>query len=83
MAPRRNQRSLLGTQAARLEHENKSGTEKKLAELREQIRNAEEEDKPAEREIELLKRKAIRESEALKWEAVREVSSPSYTAFSY
>jgi len=73
IAPRRNIRTSLATQLARLEHENSKGTEKKMADIREQIKKAELEDAPQEREIELLKRKAIRESEQLKWEAIREV----------
>jgi len=47
--------------------------ERKIAELKEQIRKAEFDDGPQEKEIELLKRKAVRESEQLKWEAFREV----------
>ena len=39
-----------------------------------QLKKMEDEDEPAEKELELLMRKAVRESEQLKWEAVREVS---------
>jgi len=44
-----------------------------LSDLRGQLKKAEQDDLPLQREIELLKRKAVRESERLKWEAVREV----------
>jgi hypothetical protein len=40
--------------------------------LREALKRAEAEDEQLEKEIELLKRKALRESEQLKWEALRE-----------
>jgi len=46
--------------------------ERKIAELKEQIRKAELDDESQEKDIELLKRKAVRESEQLKWEAFRE-----------
>ncbi|THV04882.1 hypothetical protein K435DRAFT_826688 [Dendrothele bispora CBS 962.96] len=72
LAPRRNVRAGLHTQLARLEHDNQRGMEKKIAELKEQIKKAEADDAPQEREIELLKRKGVRESEQLKWEAIRE-----------
>jgi len=41
--------------------------------LKDQLRKAELNDAGQEREIEILKRKAVRESEKLKWEAIREV----------
>ncbi|KAJ3719860.1 Eisosome component PIL1-domain-containing protein [Lentinula raphanica] len=72
LAPRRNARAALHQQLARLEHDNQKGMEKKIAELKEQIRKAEADDVPQEKEIELLKRKGVRESEQLKWEAIRE-----------
>lgn len=74
ITPRRNIRTALANQLARIEHDNAKGNEKKIAELKDQIHKAETDDLPQEKEIELLKRKAIRESEQLKWEAVREVS---------
>lgn len=73
LAPRRNLRAGLQTQLARLEHDQQKGTEKKIVELKDQIRKAELDDEPQEKEVELLKRKAVRESEQLKWEAIREV----------
>lgn len=73
LAPRRNIRASLHQQLTRLEHDNQKGMEKKIAELKDQIRKAESDDLPQEKEIELLKRKGVRESEQLKWEAIREV----------
>ncbi|KIK71066.1 hypothetical protein GYMLUDRAFT_33193 [Collybiopsis luxurians FD-317 M1] len=72
ITPRRNIRAGLHQQLARLEHDNQRGMEKKIAELKDQIRKAEADDMPQEREIELLKRKGVRESEQLKWDAIRE-----------
>ncbi|KAH0590664.1 Sphingolipid long chain base-responsive protein LSP1 [Termitomyces sp. J132] len=72
IAPRRNLRAGLQSQIARVEHDQQRGYEKKIAELKEQIHKAELDDQPQEKEIELLKRKAVRESEKLKWEAFRE-----------
>jgi hypothetical protein len=74
LAPRRNVRAGLHTQLARLEHDQQKGMEKKMIELKDQIAKAESDDQAQEKEIELLKRKAVRESEQLKWEAVREAS---------
>jgi hypothetical protein len=60
-------------QLTRIEHEQQPGLEKKVLELKDQLRNAELDDQPQEKEVQLLKRKGIRESEQLKWEAIREV----------
>ncbi|KAF8626533.1 hypothetical protein AX15_004836 [Amanita polypyramis BW_CC] len=70
LAPRRASRVNLQSLIAKLEHER--GSERKLAELRDLLRKAELEDEDDEKEIEIIKRKAIRESEAAKWEAIRE-----------
>ncbi|THH02138.1 hypothetical protein EW026_g686 [Hermanssonia centrifuga] len=72
LAPRRNARNGLQNQIARIEHDQRKDQQPKLAELRAQLQRAEEEDDEAEREVEILKRKAVKESEQLKWEAVRE-----------
>ncbi|KAG6902899.1 hypothetical protein C0995_010069 [Termitomyces sp. Mi166 len=72
IAPRRNLRASLQSQLARVEHDQQRGYEKKMAEIKEQIHKAELDDQPQEKEIELLKRKAVRESEQLKWDAFRE-----------
>ncbi|KAF9069102.1 hypothetical protein BDP27DRAFT_1421299 [Rhodocollybia butyracea] len=60
--PRRNIRAGLHQQLARLEHDNQKGMEKRIADLKEQIRKAEADDSPQEKEIELLKRKGLRET---------------------
>ena len=70
---RRNIRASLENQIARIEHDQRHGMDQKLAELKRQLRKAEADDEPLEKEIELLKRKALRESETAKWNAVREV----------
>lgn len=73
IVPKRNIRAGLRNQIARIEHNPEKGGERRLAELREQLSHAERNDEQLEKEIELLKRKAIRESEQRKWEAIREV----------
>lgn len=73
LEPRRNNRAGLETQIGRLEHDIQKGSEKRLSELREQLAKLEAEDAPAEKEIEILKRKAVRESEREKWAAIRQV----------
>jgi septal ring factor EnvC (AmiA/AmiB activator) len=73
IAPRRTIRTSLQNQIARLEHDLQKSQDKKLIDLREQLRKAEMEDAGQEHEIEVLKRKAVKESERLKWEAIREV----------
>ncbi|KAJ3481131.1 hypothetical protein NLJ89_g12233 [Agrocybe chaxingu] len=72
LQPRRNIRVGLQGQIGRLEHEQAKTNDKRIFELREQLRKAEAEDLPQEREIEVLKRKAVRESEQIKWDAIRE-----------
>lgn len=72
---RRNVRAGLQLQIDRLGHENPKGNERRLADLRDQLKKAEAADQPAEHEIEIAKRKAVRESEQLKWKALREVGS--------
>jgi chromosome segregation ATPase len=74
LAPKRNARASLQTQIGRIEHSAEKGYEKKLAELRSQLSKAEKEDEPLEKEIKVLKRKAVRESEIAKWNAFREVN---------
>ncbi|KAL5534143.1 hypothetical protein ACEPAG_604 [Sanghuangporus baumii] len=72
LEPKRNNRTGLQTQIGRLEHDMQKGSEKRLADLREQLARLEAEDEPAEKEIEILKRNAVRESERAKWAAIRE-----------
>ena len=74
LAPRRNIRIGLQNQIARIEHDQKKDQQQRLAELKVQLQRNEEEDAVAEKDIQILKRKAIRDTEQEKWEAVREVS---------
>lgn len=72
LQPKRNIRSGIQMQISRYEHDQQKGNEKRLAELREQLNKLEAEDQQLEKDIEILKRKAIRESEQNKWDAIRE-----------
>jgi hypothetical protein len=54
-----------------------AGLDAKIHQLEEQLKKAETDDAPLERELDLLKRAAIKESEAVKWKALREVSECS------
>ncbi|KAF9242879.1 Eisosome component PIL1-domain-containing protein [Melanogaster broomeanus] len=72
ITPKRNIRAGLRNQIGRVEHNQEKGGERRLAELREQLARAEKADEHLEKEMELLKRKAVRESEQLKWDAIRE-----------
>ncbi|EIW64415.1 uncharacterized protein TRAVEDRAFT_139192 [Trametes versicolor FP-101664 SS1] len=72
LSGRRNIRAGFQNQIARIEHDQQRGMEQKLVELRRQLSKAEQDDEPLEKEVEILKRKALRESERLKWEALRE-----------
>ena len=74
LQPRRNIRAGIHLQISRLEHEQQKAGDKRIADLREQLRKAESDDQQLEREAELLKRKAVRESEQIKWDAIREVN---------
>jgi len=73
LTPRRNIRAGLSMQISRMEHDQQKGMEKRLAELREQLRKAEDEDEAKEKQVEILKRRAVKESEQQKWDAIREV----------
>ncbi|KAI0094631.1 Eisosome component PIL1-domain-containing protein [Irpex rosettiformis] len=72
LAPRRNIRIGLENQISRIEYDQRKDQQAKLQELKAQLRLNEEEDSVAEKDIEVLKRKAIRETEQEKWEAIRE-----------
>lgn len=74
LVPKRNIRAGLRNQIARMEHSQEKGLERRLTELKESLSRAESLDEQSEKELELLKRKAIRESEQKKWEAIQEVS---------
>lgn len=73
LEPKRNIRAGLETQIARLEHDQQKGSDKRLVDFKAQLAKAESEDESAEKEIDLLKRKAVAESERAKWAAIREV----------
>ena len=73
LTPRRNIRAGMALQISRIEHDQPKGMEKRLADLREQLRRHEEEDEAKEKQVEILKRRAVKESEQQKWEAIREV----------
>jgi hypothetical protein len=72
LTPKRNARANIQLQITRIEADQPRGMEKRLAELKEQLRRMTLEDKPLETEIQLLKRQAVRESEQHKWDAIRE-----------
>ncbi|KAL4242112.1 Eisosome component PIL1/LSP1 [Abortiporus biennis] len=72
VAPRRAMRANLENQINKLENENKAGSHQRLGDLRVQLHKVEMDDENAEKEIELLKRKALAESESAKWAAIRE-----------
>lgn len=83
LAPRRNIRIGLQNQIAKIEHDQRKDQQQKLAELKVQLQRNEEEDATAEKDIELLKRKAIRETEQEKWEAIREVRLSQQQMFAF
>ncbi|KAJ3480863.1 hypothetical protein NLI96_g8055 [Meripilus lineatus] len=72
LAPRRTIRANLENQIAKLEYDNQRGNQQKIAELKIQLHKAEQDDLANEKEVELLKRKALRETEEKTWEAIRE-----------
>jgi len=69
LQPHRTLRNNLHTNIDRFQND-----PKKAEDFRQQLHKLEQEDAAAERDIELLKRKALRESEQLKWAAIQEVS---------
>lgn len=79
LTPHRNIRTSLRNQIARTEHDQLKGMDRKLLELKDQLKKAERDDEPLEKEVELLKRKGIRESEQIKWDAFREVGIMIYS----
>ncbi|KAH8988857.1 Eisosome component PIL1-domain-containing protein [Lactarius akahatsu] len=72
LTQRRNVRASLQNQIARLEHSQEKGSEKRIAEVKEQLAKAEKDDEPAERDHKVLLRKALKESEQEKFQALRE-----------
>jgi Eisosome component PIL1 len=81
LTPRRNIRAGYQFQISKLEHEQERGSEQRIAQFKQQLKNAELNDEQSEKELELLKRKAIRESEQARWTAFREVSSLRFSFF--
>ncbi|KAK7694854.1 hypothetical protein QCA50_002042 [Cerrena zonata] len=72
LAPRRALRTNLENQIGKLENENSRAATQRISEVKTQLHRAQVEDNDAEKEILVLKRKALRESEQLKWQAMRE-----------
>lgn len=70
--PKRNARANLQNRIRKLEHSQEKNTERQIAELEDQLARSEKNDEPQEKEILILKRKAVRDSERAKWEAIRE-----------
>ena len=73
LAQRNNIRTGLEQQISRVENSRERGYEKRLAELKEQLAKAESDDEPAQKQHDILLRKALRESEQVKFQALREV----------
>ena len=74
LAPRRNIRTGLQNQISRIEYDQRKDQMARLPDLKAQLKRAEAEDESAEKEVEILKRKAVRDSAQMQWEAIREVS---------
>ncbi|KIO08221.1 hypothetical protein M404DRAFT_997147 [Pisolithus tinctorius Marx 270] len=72
ITPKRNARANLQTRIRKLEHSQDKNAERQIAELEDQLARAEKNDESQEKEILILKRKAVRDSERAKWEAIRE-----------
>ncbi|THH06808.1 hypothetical protein EW145_g3830 [Phellinidium pouzarii] len=70
--PKRSLCSNLQIQISKLENDRPKGSEKRLAELKHQLQQAEDDYLTAEKELEIIKRKAMLESERSKWAALRE-----------
>lgn len=73
LAQKHSVRTGLEQQISRVENGHEKGYEKRLAELKEQLAKAESDDEPAEKQHDLLLRKALKESELQKFQAIREV----------
>lgn len=76
LLPRRNLRAGIIFQINRLKNEGQRGAalDRKIAELQDSLRRAEDEDSQHEKEIEIIKRRSLKESEEAKWDALREVT---------
>ncbi len=64
----------LEQQISRIENNREKGNEKRLAELKEQLAKAKSDDEPAEKQHDILLRKALKDSELAKFQALREVT---------
>ena len=73
LAQKHSVHSGLEQQISRVENGRERGYEKRLAELKEQLAKAKSDDEPAEKQHDILLRKALRESEQAKFQALREV----------
>jgi hypothetical protein len=74
LTQKRNVRAGLENQIARVERSQERGYEKRVAELKEQLAKAESDDELAERQHDIVLRKALKESEQQRFQAFREVS---------
>lgn len=66
-------RTGLEQQISRTENGQEKGYEKRVAELKEQLAKAKSDDEPADKQHDILLRKALKESEQVKFQAIREV----------
>jgi len=66
-------RTGLEQQISRVEKSREKGYEKRLAELKEQLTKAKSDGEPADKQHEIILRKALKESEQAKFQALREV----------
>jgi hypothetical protein len=75
LTPRRNVREGITQQINRIKSEGQKGAaiDQRIAELEGYLKKANAEDGDAEKQYEILKRKAFRENEVAKWSAIREV----------
>jgi Eisosome component PIL1 len=63
----------LEQQISRIENSREKGSEKRLAELKEQLAKVTSDNEPVEKQHDILLRKALKESEQVKFQALREV----------
>jgi hypothetical protein len=73
LAQKRNILAGLEQQVSRVESSQEKGSEKRLAELKEQLSKARNDDEIAEKQHGIILRKALKESELQKFQALREV----------
>lgn len=73
LAQTHNIRTGLEQQVSRVESSKEKGYEKRLAELKEQLTKAQSDDETAEKQHDILLRRALKESELQRFQALREV----------